>query len=802
MANDLNGIFTLKEFYNRGVVKLAPDVLVYVGGSLTTSIIAPVSSNNGNLSFNDGISSVSVQNIVDPPGSSSANIEIVTPLYGPNSKYWVLYPGPDPSDPNSNPVRAPLFIPMMEVKIYFKGRFLVNNQPKYYPAFWGFITNVDESYNGGVYKISVICADILHWWHYSTINIHPIVEANQMAGGHLPLTVWATIFNTSNPFQIIYNLMSLMGWTNFVSPTWVGQMTPPESIFPVNPYDQANGIMAYWSQRFANQANLLKMYGINGQQVDKNGVQMRNPEISRMSTGQNSLIGQAANPKDALLFTLNLNYLNEFVVLGDFSHMAQFASAEYMTKLDIATNVKTRCGYEFFQDVNGNFIFKPPFYNMNVKGMLPYTLLPSDIISYSINQESEGIVTNMTVNTPFGQYLKYTTFGLGKGFFQDINLTKQYGVRPQEMHMEYIQDPAMARAFAVGQMALINSKTVAGTVVIPGRPEMRLGYPVYIEHRDSFHYVKSISHSFDYGGTFVTTLNLEIERKKVYDSDNLFNSPAGKGVPYIDTVLRLDPSIPPPSPNGPTSDPNSIYQIDPNTVEKQTLLRAENRIVSSDPGGYVVSPRGGEGKVTSSSYGPRQAQQMDLDRAVQELSTTATTVPYTDEDGYQLIGAFPYGRELNPVLVSSETAGPPTFKDVNLLTMPRPLYQSESDAMSVLFFDNEEGAVPAYLNTGKQTPRTLGAVVSTSLSEIYNMNNVLTANQQVESNVSQVSAVTPVATKILTSPGVSVPPGAAYPALTLDQLSYQKTNFATPSTTRVDTPLLYAPPVTAITPGH
>ena len=211
------------------------------------------------------------------------------------------------NNPNSNPVRAPLFLPMTEIKIFFKGRFLVNGQPKYYPSFWGFITNVDETYNGGVYKITLVCADMLHWWHYISINVHPTIEAivagkrtasNIMPGGSLPLTIWSTIFQTSNPFQVIYALMTQMGWVDFIPPVWLGQKTPQNSIYAVNPYDQANGIMAYWSQRFANQANILKMYGINGQQVDKNGVQLRRPEIFAPDTGKGSFVDEAINPKD------------------------------------------------------------------------------------------------------------------------------------------------------------------------------------------------------------------------------------------------------------------------------------------------------------------------------------------------------------------------------------------------------------------------------------------------------------------------------------------------------------------------
>ena len=65
-------------------------------------------------------------------------------------------------------------------------------------------------------------------------------------------------------------------------------------------------------------------------------------------------------------------------------------------------------------------------------------------------------------------------------------------------------------------MGVNNAKAVIGSVTIPGRPEVRLGYPIYIEHRDSFHYIKSINHSFDFGGSFSTTLALETERRKIH----------------------------------------------------------------------------------------------------------------------------------------------------------------------------------------------------------------------------------------------------------------------------------------------
>ena len=161
MANPYgdNGIFTLQEFKNRGVIKLAPDALVYISGDLKTEVITP--ANTKDVSFNDGISTLSIQNNVDPPGSSNASIEIITPIYGEGSKYWIIFRDGDTGKKIS---WVPWIVPMMEVKIFLKGRFMVGDSPRYYPAFWGFITNVEENYSGGVYKINLSCADMLHWW--------------------------------------------------------------------------------------------------------------------------------------------------------------------------------------------------------------------------------------------------------------------------------------------------------------------------------------------------------------------------------------------------------------------------------------------------------------------------------------------------------------------------------------------------------------------------------------------------------------------------------------------------------------
>jgi len=707
--NSDSGVFTAQEFYNRGVIKLAPDALVYVGGSLTTTVIAPVTGQDRNLEFNDGITNINVQNNVDPPGSSSASIEISTPIYGENSKYWVQYPGID----NNQFVRAPLFVPMMEVKIYFKGRYLVQDKPRYYTAFWGFITNVEENYSGGLYKINLSCADMLHWWSYSKINVHPSLESNIMAGSKQKLTPWGTIFETMNPYQIIYKLTEDMGQHSFVTTVWAAQMTSQEEIYPAKLFEKVQEtVSAYWRQRFANIGNLLKMYGINGVRVDKNGLQQRLPETQVTKKGYASKVQDANTPRDDERFSLDVDFIRKFMPFADFNEMGSFENAEYMTKLEVATTIKSRVEFEFFQDVNGNWIFKPPFYNLNTKGILPYTILPSDIINYSVSQDSEGMVTAMTVRTPFDPLLKTTSFGTGVGFHMDIDLMKRFGVRSQEKTVEYIRNQSLAKVMAMSQLNQINSKTITGNVTIPGRPEIRLGYPIYMEHRDSFHYVKSVNHAFDYGSSFTTTLSLETERRRIYNPDT--------GELQRDKVFRLTNTIPEKllTQKINSKDPDYLYNSDPVEIKEETLLKGENRVFSQAQGRYTVSSR-----------------ETARPRSIAELNVTTTTSPYTDNEGFRLIGSFPYGRVLNAINVLSTKTDIPVLKDVYLTTMARPIYANESNSMDILFFD-EEGAVPPYLNVqDKEIPRVLGVQQDVDVLEKETISNTQSASDQKKSDV-------------------------------------------------------------------
>ena len=278
-----SGLFTYAEYKNRGVIKLAPDALVFISSNVGTTVIAPVTGITQKVDFRDGISSISVQNNVDPPGSSTASIEIIAPIQDDSSNYWITFKGD-----NGRLYKSPYFAPMMEVKIFFKGRFLVNNETKYYPAFWGFITNVDDNYSGGVYKISLTCADMLHWWsHVQVLFTTGVLESSYT--GQKPINVLGSTFGKANSFQIIYSLVQQMGYETFTAPTWIGNVTPQDKRMPSELLQSLwKNMMAYWKKRFSTSANFLRMYGARGNLI-LDPTKQPKPETSKSKPDQKTI---------------------------------------------------------------------------------------------------------------------------------------------------------------------------------------------------------------------------------------------------------------------------------------------------------------------------------------------------------------------------------------------------------------------------------------------------------------------------------------------------------------------------------
>jgi hypothetical protein len=175
-----------------------------------------------------------------------------------------------------------------------------------------------------------------------------------------------------------------------------------------------------------------------------------------------------------------------------------------------------------------------------------------------------------------------------------------------------------AKAELVKQNALIRQ----GTITIIGRPELKLGYPVYVPSRDAFYYVKGIENRFTFGGTFTTTLTLCAERAKTDTKLGLF---VNVGELKDGQVATLGTTIS--EPNGTN---NFVKQL---AMKSVCTPRAKEHVDVVEPN-FTID-------LTKISSDVLSEWRLDHDAHVDPSTGTeysARQFQTSDKDGYEIIG--------------------------------------------------------------------------------------------------------------------------------------------------------------------
>src|SRR5208337_4366772 len=155
-----------------------------------------------------------------------------------------------------------------------------------------------------------------------------------------------------------------------------------------------------------------------------------------------------------------------------------FWQSEYQTKLEIANAAKEAIGYEFFMDVTGDIVFKPPFYNLDILANKPVSWIQDiDVIEWDLSESEDSVITQLTVG---GNYTGNIDVGVGAECtpytnVTDYHLLRKYGWRPQQLNSEFLSSPLQMFYYGLDMLDKINAKRHRGTVTIPFRPELRLG---------------------------------------------------------------------------------------------------------------------------------------------------------------------------------------------------------------------------------------------------------------------------------------------------------------------------------------
>lgn len=536
---------------NRKTIKLTPDVLVYVNGDTS---IAGCPTCNGKVDLQRYITSVSVDPSVEGPCTATISLSV-------------------PFQMGDGIVRdGQLLIHTgLEVHIYFRGYFTVDGilsgvsasqtggvdvsdvaMYPYYLAFHGVMTDVSYEYSGGAHTMSISCADLLHFWQYQFMNTNAAAFGVKTANSKADVSLVGNVFTGMSPYAIIYSLFRDIGGAQGGVTFALSNETNASAMSSVNNTSLVKWFQLYWANRFAQNMTSLRMYGADGELYNAKqaafvgtltaeeakalGTSMANRTLSATETNTMSnldkklaavgfdpysLYSAAASEDDSEQgLSVNVAQLQAFVL--DIGNMGQvnFFESQYETKLDIANHVKEVTGFEFYQDVDGDIVFKPHFYNLDTSSSRVYRIEPIDIISFNMQEkEPECTVVNATSghfqNTKVGGGLE-GEWGT-RAEFVDYRLVAQYGWRQKSLGESSFYSNKRALFFAcVAQMDVFNIGTKTASCTIPIRPELRPGYPVYIQHLDCFYYLQSMSHSFSFGGSSTTTLNLVGKRAKFF----------------------------------------------------------------------------------------------------------------------------------------------------------------------------------------------------------------------------------------------------------------------------------------------
>lgn len=590
--------------------QLAPDALLFINGS------DKLKDDNENVyELRNNITDINVSlNIESTPGTASFTISI-----------------PDHSIRRSGDIRFDGLTLMSEVEIYFKGRFPNGDGIfPYYPAFWGLIISLVENYSDGVHTISVSCADILRWWEITEVVINPsLISAaeaqkflteikgipkkdharylrgelvkdsngrdvspygNKYAGKTIP-EILIDLKNIT--MKNIAPVASALDFT-FGDVTQITSETKDKA--ERTPSQAEAQIMQYWQERLNQIGRSLRIFG-----------------LTQSSDGKFDFDEETFG--DVQPYPLNSGSPN-----GVESIMK--------TQLEIANELKDAIHFEFFMDVNGEIIFKPPFYNLNVITNRNSIVEDLDILNWTFNKTEAEVYTRCDVTGSWSQAF-ITGKDVLKGIAIDIRLAQKFGIRLATREVNWIDSRKNCFVFAQGELNRLNAMINQGSVTITGRPELRLGYPIYVPARDAFYYVKGIDHSFSFGGSFTTTLTLVAERKRIYESNGV---DAYKWGAYVNTDEIDDGNV--------SVEGGSIVDSDDNFIKQLNNPCLPTKGNASD----IVEPNFAKNldNLLSTAIGDWQA----IKKQLSDDADTAKEYQFTDGDGYELVPFFKYGRDL------------------------------------------------------------------------------------------------------------------------------------------------------------
>lgn len=525
---------------------------------------------------------------------------------------------------------------MLEIEIYFKGRFLYQNEPQYYPVFWGVISSISSSIAAGdLSTITISCQDMMRWLAITKVNVnaaaaYPTIMPEGVDLGRGVANGYSTIYVGLSTPGIVRDLLMLSTSEDFFQPkdmSFNGRVIE-NSRSPVTlNIDSARSyneqLTAIWREKFKSLGSALFIYGFeNVTTTAVNSLQIQDVVLNTQAYDE---IYDNVNGRIRIDIAKTFPYNLDVV---EAANPPTFQS-DFRSRLDIANEVKNQLHFEFFQDVDGAIVLKPPFYNIDVRENPICVIEDIDIVHFNEVEDESSVVSRIDVK---GDVINGGTFYTRSnanpiyGYAIDFNILQKYGLRDDLIQTNFITNSDDAMLFAERELSRRNSLIYNASVSIQGRPELKLGYPVFFPGRNEFYYITGIEHSFTFGSSFDTSLVLSARRKLLSDND---------GNALKNMLSEVFPA----------ANPENVDQGQNTTYNEDNPLKNLSKLCDPDSQQFVVKRPNYRWSALDDIL-KYQGTFRFINDQIKPSGNAAKYQQITDAKGYELVGKYPYGKDL------------------------------------------------------------------------------------------------------------------------------------------------------------
>lgn len=524
----------------RDIIKTAPDMVVYID-SLPWINNPYLSNGNSSIvpvNFNDYIMAINTSYSIDsfiPSGTITLNV--------PNgSKHLFMAPGGN------------TIIDLMSmIRIYAKSYFFASDGSTVFRRiFNGVIKSVDMNENATGMDITIGIVGICRLLEITQVELNKSLLSNSSSS----ITVFRSNQASMSPYAALYDTFARnLEFSEFLNSSFLQSSIKSlkDSVAIKEEY------CSKWARMLTDVRRDVRLFGISDNKaitdsITKVSNYLHSVDPKKRGATQNvwkDLLSEMAK-ENAQIISYMRQYHFDMAIGG-----IKLFGSQLTPRIERIKYLVELMGFEGYQDVDGLIIIKPPLYNLDCTLVSngsetpsqlsslsdenisqtnnPFIINMSEILSETYNEDETAIRrTSMTIapnfGSPGGIQIENQIDKTPVTRYVDINLMRKYGVREEPpKYCGFLGgDRRAAYAFAVCELNKANRAFRTYNVSIPLRPEIRMGFPIYLPHKDMYAYVTAVAMSYNVGGQAITSLTCNYIRKRP-----LF--------PQIQTITTTDP---------------------------------------------------------------------------------------------------------------------------------------------------------------------------------------------------------------------------------------------------------------------